>query len=449
MLSNVSNFNSNFYAKTQLKNTSNEEIKNNNQYNRTFSQSVDSVSFKGSLQQKFVKGTSEKLSKSIMGGVLVGLGSLLGFGVAKTISQGSTNQLDKYRTKYPELMKFLDEATIWYGRDDERSREAYTDAAKETIVKVYEKDPEKAYALSKKIYDDSSASYSSELLNSIETNYKELEKYNKRRNLEEAYQKSNIVRKNPNLDNIAQRPEVSCDALKKYNDYCIDEESTLLLEKATDVAAKSYARRPPEAVIELANLCKQYPDAPSEILKFVYYYGINDTSIAVLDKYSNNWDKLSKLVGRVDFETILAMGDSAIYPEHASFAQKYKPEEVAMTEYIKKVILTENLFKELESTKPDSVEMKTLKELLYGGRRANDNMWTAQAKTDQEILKFINGITHDKANVYSRIIKDGKFKNISEIHNLFDLYEKYPDTEVTDEMINRYNDPARRAMNLY
>ena len=65
------------------------------------------------------------------------------------------------------------------------------------------------------------------------------------------------------------------------------------------------------------------------------------------------------------------------------------------------------------------------------------------------ILNFIEGINVDKADSYSRIIKDNKYDNISKINDLLPLYEKYPNKEISSEMLARYKDPAARAMGLF
>ena len=448
MVNSISGVNFKNYNSVQTKKIASKQTNNQSSTKINSSSTMDSVSFKGSLSKTATETVSKKVTTNTIKGFFIALAGLLGLGVSKTISKVSQSELEEYRSKYPELMAYLDNAGYWYGRDDEYWQEGYTDKTKKIIVRTYEQDPEKAYALSKKLYCDESTTYTKELLEALETDYEEIQKYNKSSNLEVAYEKMKIVRQNPNLDKIAQQISVSPEELKLYSEYCVDENTKTILEKAV-FATRSYQKVDPKEVIKLADLCKKYPDIPRSIVNSLNYFGINNISDDIIDMLAKDWENSSKLNDICKFKTIINLKDYIDHPEHIIFTQKYKPAEISEKEYIEKLFLAEKLFKEQATVNPESNELKILNELLYDGRNLDKGQYEYSVTKDMLILNFIEGINVDKADSYSRIIKDNKYDNISKINDLLQLYEKYPNKEITSEMLARYKDPAARAMGLF
>lgn len=429
------------------------QIKKQNNNKINLAQSSANISFKSNPTAKVASVVSKKATSQTLKGLFLTLVGLIGLGSAKGVSnynpyhaQVNENLLKKYRTKYPELMEYLDNVGYSYGRDDEHWESAFNDKTKVLIVKAYEKDPQEAYTLAKKLEYDESNSYSEELLEEINSNYDELKKYNKR-NLEDAYKKMNIAKENPYLENIALIPGLESQNLAEYSSYCVDEKSKIALEKAlTDTNNKIYATIKAASFIELAEICKKYPDIPGNIVRNAYYHTTNDKIKATIEKYSGNWDKLSEAVNKHGIVTVAEMDDYLEYPKHIEFTQKNKPSNTSAKEYIEKLIMLENILKEIENAGHQPYELNALNKLLY----ENIPFHWAESKNLSEVIKpLINTINKDDINLYRRMIKDNRCGDLSTMQKLLPLYRKYPDTEITNEMVVRFNDPAIRAMNLY
>lgn len=438
MINSVPDFKFNVYDKVSYM-----QAKNNKPIGMNLSNQSDSISFKGHLTQKVTEQASKKSLKGLFAALAVALGVGTTSQVSKTIASPSPkNILEEYREKYSALMNYLDESGEWRGRDDDYWCGAYTDNAKIAVVKTYEKNPEQALALTKKLYFDRSSSYSEELLEAINYNYEELKKYNKN-NLEDAYKKIGMIRINPKLENITLIPKIDSKNLAVYNNYCIDEESVQALEKALTDNRLS-ANEEPEDFIKMANLCKKYPDLPKAISNTIYCHGIIDKAIPIIEKYSNNWERLLEIINIIGINTAVEMRDYLDYPKHIKFAQENRPSDMTTEEYIEKLVMTENLLKEIESAGHKPVELNTFDELLCGEGSKD----FALSSSDDSILNFIKNIDKDDIEYYRRMIKDNRC-NLLEMQELLPLYKKYSDKKITNEMVARYKDPAARAMNLY
>ncbi len=439
MVKNISSVSVANYYNTQIKKQNN--VKHSNEAKANSEQSMDTVSFKANPTTKVVEAATKS---NVIKAFFITLAGLIGLGSVKATSKNSAALLREYRVKYPKLMEYLDNARYYTGRDDNVPHDYYTDVAKVAIVKTYEKDPEKALRLSEQLKRDCSNSFSQELLDEIDSNYEELSKYNSN-NLEDAYARLSLVRKNPNLENIAQISSANIDTLRAFDNYCVDEESKTRLEKVLD--SSMYINNSPEYYMEIADFCKQYPDMPRDVVRCLYDYGINDNSRAVIKKYANNWNKLAEDYKKYGSKAVMEMNEYLSEPKYIDFVFKYN-KNFSSKDFINKINMAVTFFKELSSQNPESSEVKSFNKLFYEGGRM-ETSYRSLKTTDEKVIDFVRNIDADKAKLYHRMMKDGRCKNFSDIEYWLELYKKYPDTEITDEMVARYNDPGARAMDLY
>lgn len=455
MVKSVSNMNvaNDFNIKIKKQN-------NNNLSKANLTLVKDSISFKGNPTTKVVSEVSKKASGKTIKGLFLALAGLIGLGSAKASSKSVDNDKDytdatekllqDYRAKYPDLMEYLDNATYEAGGDGFFQYKTYTDAAKIVIVKAYEENPEKALYLSKILQKDNSNLYPEDLLDKMNSNYEELSNYiNNGSCLLDAYKRLNLVEKNPNLYNIAQYDVVKNSELELYDKYCVDEESKALLEKVIELTKNNvFGRTTGEHYIQLANYCKKYPDIPGKVIENLNKCYIDEKTDKVLEEYSNKWDELLELMSKVHTMDIIKAFPFLENADIVNFASTYVSNDTELSDFVVKITKTEKLFKEILTVNPDFASAKKLNEYIYEGEKLR-----AQKKylhrEDDPLLDFINGLNEDNIKLYERMVKDKRCHSLTSMQNLLKLYEKYPDKEITDEMVERYNDPAARAMKLY
>jgi hypothetical protein len=127
MVNSISSVNFRNYNSVQTKKIASKQTNNQSSTKINSSSTMDSVSFKGNLSKTATETVSKKVTTNTIKGFFIALAGLLGLGASKTISKVSQSELEKYRSKYPELMAYLDNAGYWYGRDGEHWQEGYTD----------------------------------------------------------------------------------------------------------------------------------------------------------------------------------------------------------------------------------------------------------------------------------------------------------------------------------
>lgn len=436
MVKSISNVSVSSYYNFQVK----KQAKQNLPKGINLSQSTDNISFKAGFPvEKAIKPSSIKNASTSLRGLVIALLTSLGLGASNYVREKKDKQLEDYRVLYPELMKYLDESGDTFGHYG-TFHGAYTDEAKRIIVEVYKVDPQRAKALSEKLYFDHSQTYSEELLKTIESDYEELKRYNFG-NLDSAYQRMEITRKNPQLSCIPNNTKISPIELEKFSEYCTEKESKEALVNVTAIVGEIFSEVKAERCMEISDLYKKYPDMPSEVISALYCYGVNDQSKAVVAKYSGKWDELLKILKRTGTSEAFELEEYMNFPEHVDFTKYYYHESkgISRKEYIKRLFLTEDILKKLVAKTPYSLSsnyLDDLNEMLYG-------LNNRPIHHKEEILHFINTLDADNVKNYERMLEDGYCCSVSHMMKLLPLYKQHPNEKITWSMVEEFDPPER------
>lgn len=401
------------------------------------------------------------------------LAGALGIGVAVKASEAKTKtfddilkQTDKltiFNAKYPELSKVLNDYDIWTDpRDIDHEKPHYSKAAKLAIYESFEQNPQAAYILAKKLKHDESENLTPEILDAINTNYDELKKH-VGYTLEQKYPRMQVVQQNPFMENIATLQYryressfpmiIETHDLIKYSKVCSDKETAdVLMEVLTKSLENHYVGKYSTAEKNIAKMefLKKHPDMPSKLRQKILDTELTKETESVIEKYLSA-SNLSEFVDYVDKYGFDGADELLKYHTMAPKALRVAKSHCGKVEDVKnltkKIIMTEELFDEI--AKKESIEYQTpypregvlLKTILDSSR--------INLSDAPELEEFIKNMDIDKKNLYLRMVEDARSSSIGEMTKLLPVYMKYPDTQITNEMINKFNDPLARAMGLY
>lgn len=503
-MNSISNHNYAYYSKNYNM--------NNKSLNCSSYKTIPSITFKASstyvVKNVVTKSTVTKFPKK----VLTFFAGILGIGTASKISETKNlenmqaktlekesntlenipvekvDKLTEYKTKYPEIAKCLDSYDMVSTQNNDPNigefmmNPHYSDIAKLAIFETFEQDSQKAYNLAQKLKYDKSKELSPAVLDAIINDYPELSIYPSDISLEDSYNKREIVKQNPLVQDLATLGFINTPGrvvnafdLAKYSEYCTDEKSAnvlLNIVKRDLCYHKKGANSSADENIIKARLYQKHPNMPNEIDEWFFQTKFTPEIEALVDKYLSSerlYDFLDyvKKYGFDGADELLKY--HIVRPNALRLAKKTKQE--GSLEEIKtlteKIIMTEEVFDMMEENihfvgygpiEKDCFEMclngpKAKKpgiplnsKLLSSSYKPGDKL---ELTTIPTLNNFIENMDMDKKNLFLRMINDGIW--CCSLQNMIDLlpvYSKYPNTKITYQMIHEFNDPLAKAMVL-
>lgn len=428
-------------------------------------ETTSSIAFKANATQVVKNTTTKNASalKKFPKKVLALIAGALGLGVAQKLTKSTQqDKLKMYEAKYPELMKVLNDSDDCYDRDGDVCGfdPHYTDASKIAIFELFEKDPKQAYVLATRLKKDKSETLSDGAIDIILNDYERLIKY-PARNLNDSYLKSQLVSKNPlladmamydpNSENKYANIPVSPQDLEVYSKYCTDEESAKALTEVVKSEHKylyNWNKADTESNIAKADLIKNHPTMSSELKNKILDMSYSKDMREAVEKYADDSADLVSFVNKYktfgDAKDLV--GYYSVAPAQFDVAIQLYDDPKEIKEFTKKMMMTSELFGELEKGNPDIYEIKYCYKKLF---EPNVKGALKHDVHTNIIVNFVKDMDIDKKNQFMRMIEDGRCKSISEMEKLLPVYQKNPDTEITDKMIEQFDDKLAIAMGLY
>ena len=364
--------------------------KNYNMMNKSLNcssyKTTPSITFKANstnvVKNVGTKSTVTKVPKK----VLTFFAGILGIGTASKISETKNlenmqsktlenipvekvDKLTEYKTKYPEIAKCLDSYDIVSTQNNDPNigefmmNPHYSDIAKLAIFETFEQDSQKAYNLAQKLKYDKSKELSPAVLDAIINDYPELSIYPSDISLEDSYNKREIVKQNPLVQDLATLGFINTPGrvvnafdLAKYSEYCTDEKSAnvlLNIVKRDLCYHKKGANSSADENIIKARLYQKHPNMPNEIEEWFFQTKFTPEIEALVDKYLSSerlYDFLDyvKKYGFDGADELLKY--HIVRPNALRLAKKTKQE--GSLEEIKtlteKIIMTEEVFDMME-----------------------------------------------------------------------------------------------------
>lgn len=398
------------------------------------------------------------------------------------------DKLTEYKTKYPEIAKCLDGYDMVSTQKHDPNigeftmKPHYSDVAKLAIFETFEQDSQKAYNLAQKLKYDKSKELSPAVLDAIINNYPELSIYPSDISLEDSYNKREIVKQNPLVQDLATLGFINTPGrvvnafdLAKYSEYCTDEKSAnvlLNIVKRDLCYHKKGANSSADENIIKARLYQKHPNMPNEIEERFFQTKLTPEIEALVDKYLSSerlYDFLD-YVKKYGFDGADELLKYHIVRPNALRLAKETKQEGSLEEIktlTEKIIMTEEVFDMMEENihfvgygpiEKDCFEMclngpKAKKpviplnsKLLSSSYKPGDKLGLTTIPT---LNNFIENMDMDKKNLFLRMINDGIW--CCSLQNMIDLlpvYSKYPNTKITYQMIHEFNDPLAKVMGL-
>ena len=502
-MNSISNHNYAYYSKNY--NMMNKSL-NCNLYKTT-----PSVTFKANstnvVKNVGTKSTVTKFPKK----VLAFFAGILGIGTASKMSQAKTlenvqvetleeenntlknipvekeDKLTEYKTKYPEIAKILDGYDMVSTQNNDPNigefimKPHYSDVAKLAIFETFEQEPQKAYNLAQKLKYDKSKELSPVVLDAIINDYPELSIYPSDISLEDSYNKREIVKQNPLVQDLATLGFINTPGrvvnafdLAKYSEYCTDEKSAnvlLNIVKRDLCYHKKGANSSADENIIKARLYQKHPNMPKEIEQRLFQTKFTPEIEAVLDKYLSSEDlyNFSDYVENYGFEGADELLKYHIVRPNALRLARRTKEEGSVEEIktlTEKIIMTEEVFDMIEKNMHvvgyGPIEKDCFERFLNGPNAKrpiiplNSKLLSSKYKRGDKIElttiptlnNFIENMNLDKKNLFLRMIEDGRCGNLQTMIDLLPVYSKYPNIKITNKMIYEFNDPLAKAMGL-
>lgn len=437
-------------------------------------ETTSSIAFRAN-PTRMVKNVGAKSAvTSLPKKIVAFLAGALGIGVAAKASEAKTldsvkfkevDKLTKYKEKYPELAKALDGYDTYETQYNEVEIPHYSYVGKLAIFETFEKDPQKAYNLAQRLKNDKSKELAPVVLDAIINNYDELKKYPSENSLEESYYKMAIAKQYPLVSDLATLAikvqnyfpyifnVVDAIDLAKYSEYCTDKESADALLEVVNKDLNRYrgeARNSAEENIAYAEFYQKHPEMPDVVKDRVFKTKLTPEIETLVEKHLNSSD-LNEFVGYVEEYGFDGVDELLKYhtmaPKALRVAKSHCEKVEDVKSLTKKIIMTEELFDRIEKDArtedrvPYLAEAIKLKTILDSSR--------VNLSDVPELAEFIKNMDINKKNLYLRMVEDGRCSSIQQMTELLPVYMKYPDTQVTEEMIRKFNDPIARAMGLY
>lgn len=424
--------------------------KNNNKNTIKGSDVFSEVSFKSNRAKDVIKYTQRKV---LLKSALLSIAGFFGISVAnKPVS--TQDKIKNYNEKYPELVSLLNEEETVEDLDFQQAIPLYTDKAKIVILETFEKNPKLAYELTKKLKFDTSLDLNERIIDALINDYSNMKKY-RGLNHQDTMKKIDIVVKNPRMESLASYKSsrgdvVTASNLALYSDYCVDSETTNALNKVVmyqKEKVRSWDRNMASENISIAEFYRKHPKIGPKTFVSLNKLGVTETTVSAIEKYDKEPERLEKYVkeyGLTGAEILLEYFEK--YPKHLNYAIELKTEPIEIEKIINQTLIAEELLNEVVAINPElEFELNVFKKVL--------NNPSGQQRKDKEaydnIANFIEKISKDDKEHYLRMNQDKRCCSLSQMQDLLLLYKKYPDSDITEEMIQNYNDPMRKAMGLY
>ena len=437
-------------------------------------ETTSSIAFRAN-PTRMVKNVGAKSAvTSLPKKIVAFLAGALGIGVAAKASETKTldsvkfkevDKLTKYKEKYPELAKALDGYDTYETQYNEVEIPHYSYVSKLAIFEMFEKDPQKAYNLAQRLKNDKSKELAPVVLDAIINNYDELKKYPSENSLEESYYKMAIAKQYPLVSDLATLAikvqnyfpyifnVVDAIDLTKYSEYCTDKESA---DALLEVVSKDLSRRRGEARnsaeenISYTKFYQKHPEMPDAVKDIVFKTKLTPEIESLVEKHLSSSD-LNEFVDYVEKYGFDGVEELLKYHTMAPRALRVAKSRFGKVEDVKnltkKIIMTEELFDRIEKDARTEDRVPYLAEAI----KLKTLLDTSKVMLSQtpKLAEFIENMDINKKNLYQRMIEDGRCSSIQQMTELLPVYMKYPDTQITNEMINKFNDPLARAMGLY
>lgn len=444
--------NSNYYAAQNLKlrqaATNPNSVPNDNEEN---------IAFKGVMPGR------DKLVKTLAGLSVAALG-LLGISSKKNadeiletpLEEDLTSKIKKAKKEDPEFFTELKGQVHYVGRDQDIEVPNFSDETIYVLSQYKKQDPEFAYKLAK----FAECKYGRDKIDIDQTEY--LAK-NLKENPELVKKLSYSGKPSDTLEMLKLHEEhpVEVEGLVQINNFSRGENDKFQ-PKDIEILIDSY-KLDPESCKSLAAWRK--PQAKSRSV-------FDASQIATLTpQYKDNKEIIKKLESELVFESFYDLG----YAITLLF-DKYKEAPEAVNYFIKnqliylsKINQAVDLYlqpsgakyfeilnndKAIRNIKSSDGRMKFVEESIKNDKFLTDleTKIPAISKELNEVgISILNRLSDDDKKNVDRVIADGRIPKVSiikGIYNLLPVYAKFPDKPVTDEMIERFNDPLARAFNF-
>ena len=431
-------------------------VKNNTPVDNSFEKGNSAIAFKGNSIQKIktVNIKNTKLTEFSKKHLTLIAGALGLISADKIAEINKENKLKEYVEKYPELMSVLNKQNRGLDVNCEVCYTShYTDAAKIAVVEMYEKDPEKAYILAQHVKYDNSKNLTEKMCETIINHYEELKKYPST-TLEERCQRMNIVKENPRMENLAKYTPSSGDYnptripvpdLLKYSEFCTDDEAAKIITETIkyhlNYNNNSLSQKTTDEHIATAAFIKEHSNLLPAMKKQLFETKLTDSIKSAIEKYMDEQGKLVNYVSKYGFNGAEELIEyNAKTPRHLMVASQVSENPSEVKDFIEKLFLTEDLFKEISRNNPELKEINKLNDLLEGNTKL---------QYESDLKKFISNLDLEKKELYIRISNDAKYNSLKALTSMEPLYRNFPAEEITEEKIQKYRDPLARAMKIY
>lgn len=457
MFNNVSNVSSSYFISQLKENGCEKKISLKDSFSDTVQLST-SPAFKGQATAK----VAQEGTKAIVKKLPVVLAAIAGFLGIKSVKDNAAPKetastknieklLDNYRKKYPEIMEVLDSEEETDNPYSTTYRKLYSAPAKVAIMQRYEEDPEKGYKLAKILKYDTSKVMDEATVSTLENNYEEVVKYSGL-NLYDKVQVMNLAKENPLIDKIARYRSdrsyyrMSPEDLAMYSEFCTDEEKAQALTETVKYMTDTlWHRVNSNTAIRVAQLKLKYPNMSKALFETICRYDLDDENMAVIERNIENPEKLVNYVSKYGFKGAGALVDlNETHPQHLKLAMNvrehaHKLNDADVKHFTENLILAEELFNE-------SKDKSIISGVIDGALYEHKEKYFVE---DKQLQTLINTLDADKIKQYKRMIADGRCAHAKQMLDLLPIYEKYPNEVITNEMIENFKDPLRKAMGLF
>ena len=479
MLNSISNQSNYYQANYQLKN---QRQMNGKAINASISK--DEIAFKGSREHIAKKIVSNKKNLATVTILFSALMTKLGLDQLKNKKPKLTpeDKIKKYEKKHPQLAKILNQREVAISSNKGTfNRDVYGKFEKLAVYNAYEKNPESALPLLENLKNRYIAEeYTQEVLDKVLNGTDDKEERLPATKLE----KEKLFKKYPKLTEIEKNYEKTFESRLLLNDLKIL--SKFMENEEDSKALDMFFEKNKDTNFYYNRRYDQYDTEDYKVYAIDKTLGNEkamDFMIKIAKKYpemsAKSFSLITALAGEIDHYEILRNMENLtdFYENFKEYSYK------GPSSSLKNIVSYANLYKkdpncfkltylyslddydgnDMDIFTNNFNKIKQTKDLLTSayeesGKTGNDKFLeifndscTPQDKycNSKQILKFAKSIDKNTEKQYRRMIADGRCESIAKMQELLSLYEKYPNKEITEDMINEYNDVNRRELGLY